>query len=241
VIRALAIQNCELETLGFYCEALRARDDVILEVAHPYRGDALPAADEWDVALVGGTPISAYEADTHAFLRDELDLLRELIARQIPLFGVCCGAQMLAMLLGAEVRRASAMEVGGYRVRITDQGASDPLLANFPREFPVFHWHGDTFEIPRDGDLLIAGAECRNQMFHAGLVAGVQFHLETTAAEASTWAVAYADELAATGRSRAEVIDEAAASEVDRAQLARLLLGNFLKQHVTHPNAATAC
>lgn len=241
MIRALAIQNCELETLGFYCEELRARDDVILDVVHPYRGDALPAADGWDVALVGGTPISAYEADAHAFLRDELDLLRELIARQIPLFGVCCGAQMLAMLLGAKVSRASAMEIGGYRVELTAQGASDPLLANFPSEFPVLHWHGDTFEIPRGGDLLIAGSACRNQMFRAGLVAGVQFHLETTAAEATTWAGAYADELAATGRSRTQVIDEAAASEADRAQLARLLLGNFLKQHVTHPTSATAC
>jgi len=233
VIRALAIQNCELETLGIYCEELRGRDDVILEVAHPYRGDTLPAADEWDVALVGGTPISAYEADDHAFLRDELDLLRELIARQIPLLGVCCGAQMLAMLLGATVGRANAMEIGGYRASLTEKGLADPLLAEFPDEIPVFHWHGDTFEIPLAGDLLIAGAECRNQMFRAGAVAGVQFHLETTVTEVATWSATYADELAASGLGAAEIIAEAAATEAERSRLARLLLTNFIREHVT--------
>ena len=228
MIRAIAIQNCEIETLGLYQEALSARDDVILQVVHAYRGDPLPLANECDVALVGGTPISACDTSAHEFLRNEMDLLRELVARQIPVLGICCGAQMLAMLLGATVKRASAMEIGGYSVRLTDAGAADPLLAHFPREFPVFHWHGDTFGIPQGGDLLIAGSGCRNQMYRAGVVAGVQFHLETTAAEAGTWALAYADELAAAGRSGTEVVAEAAASQATRLQLARLLLGNFL-------------
>lgn len=241
MIRALAIQNCELETFGSYGDALRARDDVALEVVHAYRGDPLPAADAFDVVLVGGTPIGAYEADAHEFLRNELDLLRELLARQIPVLGICCGAQILAMLLGAKVERAGAMEIGGYTARLTNEGVIDPLLAHFPREIPVFHWHGDTFGIPAGGDLLVAGSGCRNQMFRAGAVVGVQFHLETTAAEARTWAVAYADELAAAGRSAEEVIAEAAASESSRSRLARILIGNFLDQHVTHPTSTTVC
>ena len=117
MIRALGIQNCELETFGVYVEELRARDDVVLEVVHPYRGDTLPEADDWDVALVGGTPISAYQADAHGFLVSELDLLREFLLRQIPMLGICCGAQMLAMLLGATVERADVMEIGGTLFR----------------------------------------------------------------------------------------------------------------------------
>jgi len=228
VIRALAIQNCELETFGFYTDALQARDDVVLDVVHAYRGDALPTTDDFDVALVGGTPISAYEAEAHDFLRNELDLLREVIARQIPVLGVCCGAQMLAMLLGATVEPAEAMEIGGYTATLTDEGVADSLLTQFPRELPVFHWHRDTFEVPAGGTLLMEGSGCRNQMFRAGAVVGVQFHLETTAAEAWTWAVAYAAELAAAGRSSAEIIADVAASESTRSQLARLLMGNFL-------------
>ena len=228
MIRTLAIQNCELETFGIYGDELSTREDVTLEVVHAYRGERLPDAGEIDMALVGGTPISAYETDAHEFLRQELDLLRELLARRVPLLGVCCGAQMLAMLLGASVRRADAMEIGGYRARLTSTGVTDPLLAGFPRELPVFHWHGDTFSVPPGGDLLITGTGCPNQMFRVGVVAGLQFHLETRADEAGRWIDAYADELAAAGRTASEVLDEARDSEAERERLARLLITNFL-------------
>ena len=232
MIRALALQNCELETFGVYGEELLARDDVDLEVAHAYRGDPLPEADEWDLVLVGGTPISAYAAADHEFLCAELELLREALARQVPVLGICCGAQLLAMLLGATVAPASAMEIGGYDVDLTPQGFADPLLADFPAAFPVFHWHGDTFGIPRYGELLITGAECRNQMFRAGAVVGVQFHLETTAAEVERWTAAYRDELAVTRLEATDVIAAAEASETERLRLARLLLTNFIAEHV---------
>ena len=228
MIRALAIQNCELETFGIYGEELSTREDVTLEVVHAYRGERLPDVGEIDVALVGGTPISARQADAHQSLRHELDLLRELLGRQVPLLGVCCGAQMLAMLLGAAVRRADAMEIGGYRARLTSAGVTDSLLAGFPRELPVFHWHGDTFDVPPGSDLLIRGTGCRNQMFRVRVVTGVQFHLETRADEASRWIDAYADELAAAGRTAHEVLGEARESEVERERLARLLITNFL-------------
>jgi len=227
-MRALAIQNCELETLGIYGEQLGARGDVTLEVVHPYRGDPLPDAAEWDLALVGGTPISAYDALEHDFLRQELDLLRELLARQIPLLGICCGAQMIAMLLGASVEPAATMEIGGYEARLTRAGEAAPLLAGFPSEFPVFHWHGDTFGVPPGGELLVEGAACRNQMFRAGMVSGLQFHLETRADEVARWNAAYADELAATGRDANEVLASAQASEAEREHLARLLITNWL-------------
>jgi GMP synthase (glutamine-hydrolysing) len=227
MIRALGIQNCALETLGAYADLLRDHAEVEFEIVHPYRGETLPAADTYDLVLVGGTPISAYDASSTGYLADELDFLREVLARQIPALGICCGAQMFAMLLGAAVRRAPTTEIGAYSVRLTAAGAAHPLLAGFPHEFPVLHWHGDMFEIPAGGALLAEGAPCANQVFEAGAVLGLQFHLETSVEEASRWAEAYADEIDAE-RSPASVIDECRPQAAERAELAARLVTNLV-------------
>jgi len=160
LIRVVGIQNCELETFGAYAVTLSSMPEIELDIVHAYRGEELPAAEDCDFVLVGGTPISAWNASRHEFLALELDFLRELIVQQIPALGICCGAQMLAMLLGAEVSRAETMEVGAYSAQRADTGADDPALAGFPDEFPVYHWHGDTFGVPTGGTLLATGIRC---------------------------------------------------------------------------------
>jgi len=229
LIRVVGIQNCELETFGAYAVTLSSMPEIELDIVHAYRGEELPAAEDCDFVLVGGTPISAWNASRHEFLALELDFLRELIVQQIPALGICCGAQMLAMLLGAEVSRAETMEVGAYSAQRADTGADDPALAGFPDEFPVYHWHGDTFGVPTGGTLLATGSGCRNQMFRVGPVVGVQFHLETEPDERAAWAAAYGADLEAAGTTAAAAVCEDPERQMERLELASRLITNLLE------------
>jgi len=92
---------------------------------------------------------------------------------------------LLARAAGAEVRKNPVMEIGGYEVRLTDAGKKDTLFKNFPGTFPVFHWHGDTFDIPQGAELLVTGEKCKNQAFRYKNSVALQFHLEVTSSEAS--------------------------------------------------------
>jgi GMP synthase-like glutamine amidotransferase len=227
-MKVLAIQNCAVEGFGHYEQHLATRG-VDYTLVHPYRGDRLPPAQEFDILLVGGTPISACAVEGHPFLEAEHHTLQGAVSAGKTCFGICCGAQLLAQILGAEVRRCERGEIGGYQVRLTGEGRRDALLQGFPTRFPVFHWHGDMFSLPPGAELLVEGDRCRNQMFRRGNVVGVLFHLEGTGREAALWAEAYADELAAFGKSKAQVVAECQAREEKTIPLAAQLMDSLLE------------
>lgn len=223
----LAIQNCRVESFGHYASCLESRG-CELTIVQPYAGERLPQIYQFDAVLIGGTPDSVLALEQHPHLRTEAEYLSTAVAAQVPCLGLCWGAQLLAHKLGADVRRCDRMEIGVYEVLLTDQGSQDPLLAGFPSRFPVFQWHGDTFEVPDHGTLLVAGDRGRNQIFRSGSVVGVQFHLEVSAAEAATWCDEYAPELDLAGKTKDQVVSEARAYEERMHKLAERLLGNFL-------------
>jgi GMP synthase (glutamine-hydrolysing) len=195
---------------------------------HAYAGERLPPLDLHDAIIVGGTPISANEADRHEFLVAEGRFLRDALDMGKPLLGICFGAQLLAKLLGAPVRRNPVSEIGTHPVRLTAGGRSDPLFQGFPKAFPTFQWHNDTFDIPPWGLQLAESRDCPNQGFRMGSAVGLQFHLEVTAPEALRWANAYADELQAAGISEARITRECLEQQPLMAELADRLLDNFL-------------
>ncbi|HJO04661.1 MAG TPA: type 1 glutamine amidotransferase [Acidobacteriota bacterium] len=227
-VRVLLLQNCELETFGRYAEYLHS-NSVDHRLVHAYSDTTIPAHETWDAILVGGTPISAYDADQHEFLRAELAFLRDAINRDVACLGVCCGGQILAQLLGGGARRQGYRELGVYEVRVREEAAIDPLFAGFPSSFAVFHWHGDTFDPPPDGHVLVNGLDGGQQSFRRGRQAGVQFHLETSAAEAARWAEAYADELQEFGGDARAIVRQCAQTEVARFHLADRRMANFLQ------------
>ena len=228
-LRITALQNCAAEGFGRYLEAL-AQAGAHVAVIAAYDEPALPLITEVDAVLVGGTPISAYEAEKHAFLRAEMRFLEQALSADMPCFGICFGAQLLARLLGSEVRPAGAMEIGGYEVSLTAAGAVDPVLDGFPPSFPVFHWHGDTFAIPAGGERIVQGDGCVDQMFRHGDILGAQFHLETTHEEAAAWADQYAPELESVGKSKRQVVHECSKREPAMGRLATRLMRNFVRR-----------
>jgi len=228
-VEALVIQNCLTEDIGLYVTCLQ--DCGISYYVHrAYAGKAFPSADQFDAFIVGGTPVSIYDASGHDFLRREIVYLKEVVKRERPYLGICAGAQLLAKLVGAEVSRNSVMEIGSYVVRLAAAGKKSEFFRGFPEVFPVFQWHGDTFDIPVGAKLLVTGADCKNQAFSYGNSLGLQFHLEVTSQAASSWADEYRDELERVGKTKEQIVNECEVNGEQMRDLARKLIRNFLNK-----------
>jgi GMP synthase-like glutamine amidotransferase len=219
-MRVLVIMHVESEGPGVFGELLHAAGAEV-RVARLHLGDALPEPRELDAALSMGGPMNVYEEQRYPFLRDETVFLQGAAARDLPVLGICLGAQMIAKAAGAAVTKNRVEEVGWGEVTLTDAGAADPLCRGLPASLPVFQWHGDTFGIPEGGALLATGSECRNQALRFRRCYGLQFHLEADRPLLAAWFAGAPGE-----REILRRCDELA-PEVDRH--VRTLFANFLE------------
>ena len=135
-----------------------------------------------------GGPMSVN--DGLPFLERELEVVRQALDRGQPVLGICLGSQLIARALGASVYRNPVKEIGWFEIRLTEAGARDALFGCMNGTERVFHWHGETFDLPRGATLLASSEACRNQAFRWGSnVYGLQFHLEVTPAMIADWCV----------------------------------------------------
>src|ERR1035437_596067 len=126
-------------------------------------------------------PINVYEYRLHPWLREEKEFLAGALEANKTILGVCLGAQMLADVLGARVYQNAEKEIGWLPISLRSGSGTDLFFLGAPRELTVFHWHGDTFDLPVGVDWLGARAGCAHQAFAFGeRVVVLQFHLETT-------------------------------------------------------------
>ena len=138
----------------------------------------LPPPESIDLVIALGGPMSA--ADELDWLSAERRFLAQAIEAEKAVLGICLGAQLIARALGAEIRPSPEREIGWFPVE-TVQRYSDSFP--FPESFVAFHWHGETFELPRGSRHLLRSAGCPHQAYQYGSrTLGLQFHLETTPA-----------------------------------------------------------
>lgn len=129
--------------------------------------------------IVLGGSMAAYDAKTYPFLADELSLIEKAITEGRPMLGICLGAQLLAMALGARVYAGDSREVGWGTVTLTDDAGDDPIFMDQGPELDVFHLHGDTYDLPADAHHLARSDAYEQQAFEwGGNIYGLQFHLE---------------------------------------------------------------
>lgn len=142
-------------------------------------GQALPQPADFDGLVLMGGPMSVNEEDRYPWLRPEKALVRETLAAGKRILGICLGAQMIASALGAKVRPNGLKEIGWFPLESLPTASGHPLWAPMPRAIPVFHWHGETFDLPPGAVHLARSAACENQAYALGSqVLALQCHLE---------------------------------------------------------------
>jgi len=154
-----------------------------------HEGEPLPRADDFDWLVVMGGPMNIYEHERYPWLVPEKQLINDACVMNKKVLGICLGAQLLADTLGGRTTTAAEPEIGWFDVNLTAEGARSELFQGFPGNFPVFHWHSDTFALPPGSPALLRSAVCANQAFaaHGGRAVGLQFHLEVQQAELADW------------------------------------------------------
>jgi GMP synthase-like glutamine amidotransferase len=168
-----------------------------------------PEPDRISGLIVLGGQMNADQIARYPFLGRERSFLRESVAEDVPVLGICLGAQLLARAFDASVVSAPVLELGFRTIRLTEEGAGDPVLAPFDRT-PVFQWHQDTFEIPNGAVRLAVGDEVPNQAFQLGRTCyAVQFHPEATLDGIHAWADRWDAEIREVGRTPQGLLAEA--------------------------------
>ena len=128
------------------------------------------------------------EVEKYPHLAQEVEWIKQALAAGLPTLGICLGAQLLAKALGAKVYPNRVKEIGWYSAELTPHADRDPLFEGGGKQITVFHWHGDTFDLPPGTVRLAESKLCRNQAFRYGRSAyGLQFHIEMTAELIDSW------------------------------------------------------
>lgn len=177
--KVLVFQHVPAEPLGTLDPMLRNRGHRIRYVNFHRHPDAHPDVDRYDALIVLGGPQMPDQGDRYPHLNVEMRCIERALKRDMPVLGICLGAQLLAYTLGGGVRALERWEIGWYPLQPTAQSAADRLFCALVEPHPVFQWHGYTFDLPEGALHLARSATCENQAFRYGHHAyGLQFHLE---------------------------------------------------------------
>jgi len=194
--RACVIRHLAFEDLGILAPVLAARgyDIDYREAGIDDIGPALSGAI--DLLVVLGGPIGAYEEATYPCLTGELQLIERCLRNQIPVLGICLGAQLMARALGTTVYPGTK-EIGFSPITLTDAGRRSCLRWVGDADGVVLHWHGDTFDLPPAAERLASTPATPNQAFTVGRRAlALQFHLKADPAGFERWLIGHTCELA---------------------------------------------
>ena len=185
-MRVLSVTHGPTVPGGVFDEVVDAAGHELERWVVPLGGFPQPASS-YDALMVFGGSMHPDQDEQFGWLAREAEFLAEALVEEVPVLGVCLGAQMLARAAGAWVRPAREPEVGWLDVELTAAGRDDPVLGVLPPRTEAFQWHHYTFEIPVGGTELARSAVC-TQAFRVGERAwGIQFHAEATLEMVQTW------------------------------------------------------
>jgi len=200
-MKLLAVKNIEIEGLGSFKEAFEKRGVETFEI-NAFKGETANPED-FDILVVLGGPMGVYEEDEYPFLKYEKQLIKDFFESGKKVLGVCLGAQLIANTFGAKVYKGKFGKEIGWDF-IYPQEHFELLFKN---EIEVFHWHGDTFDLPEGAIRLASSVKYKNQAFRIGnKVVALQFHLEVVKEDIKKWIESYREELREEGISPDEIL-----------------------------------
>ena len=203
----LVVQHEQVEGMGSVAAAL-ARAGLSWRYVRGHAGETIPgdAARAAGLVIMGG-PMGVYDAPRYPFLRSEMRLIESALARGLPILGICLGSQLLAHVLGAEVRASGKKEIGWHEVTLTPGGQADPLFRGLDQTLTVFQWHGDVISLPPGATLLASSPFTPTQAFRRDKAYGMLFHLEATSEIVTGMVQAWPEELAEENLDGTEIIN----------------------------------
>lgn len=176
-MKILVLKPHELANPGLVGERLRERGAELVEHVLMDQGPP-PPLDGFDAVVLMGAPWSVYGEEVREWIGELLERLREAVRDDVPVLGICFGAQAFAEANGGWVARAEDHEVGLHEVETIDSDVVPPG--------PWFMWHGDTFGLPPGATVIGKTAE-GPQAYSLGPHLLVQFHPEATAPIVKAW------------------------------------------------------
>ncbi len=147
-----------------------------LKEYHLYHGDPVPAIPTFDMLIVMGGSMGANDEDEYPWLLNEKELIRTCVAMKKPVLGICLGSQLVAAAIGSRVYQGKEPEIGWFPITFNLPFEN---ITGLPHDATVFHWHGDTYDLPAGAVLLASSVVTPTQGFLYGRhVVALQFHLE---------------------------------------------------------------
>ncbi len=183
----LICKNIRAEGPGTIEDYLRLKN-IPYKIVELSTGEALLNPDNFSTLIMMGGPMSVNESEIYPYIKEEEKLVRDFTSKGKRILGVCLGAQIMAKALGANVYAGRQKEIGWYDIELTGEGLKDYHMRSLAlhlkagdiwKRFKVFHWHGETFDIPQGAVRLASSGLYQNQAFRYGKDAyAFQFHIE---------------------------------------------------------------
>ncbi|MBN2545781.1 MAG: type 1 glutamine amidotransferase [Spirochaetes bacterium] len=146
-----------------------------------YQSHEFPDINNIDLLIILGGPMSVNEDRKYKWLKEEKKYIEKAIQNNKKVFGICLGAQLIADVLGSRAYKNKYKEIGWFPVFRKNVDLSQTAIKNFPDELIAFHWHGDTFDTPKDAVCFAESEACSNQGFiYNNNILALQFHIEST-------------------------------------------------------------
>lgn len=146
-----------------------------------YQDDPMPEVESIDWLIIMGGPMGVHDEDRLPWLKNEKRFIEKAVSKGKAVLGICLGAQLIADVLGARVYRNRVKEIGWFPIELTEAGQRSSVFGFLPARLVVFHWHGDTFDLPAGAAHIARSEACLNQAFvYDEQVICLQFHLEST-------------------------------------------------------------
>jgi len=143
-----------------------------------FNNESLPGNEDFDLLVIMGGPMNIYEEEKYPWLVAEKELIKKAIHSGKKVLGICLGSQLIADALGVKVYPNKHKEIGWFPV-FKNEFSCFNCTRYLEREILSFHWHGETYDLPKGADRLYSSEATPNQGFSFGEnVIALQFHWE---------------------------------------------------------------
>lgn len=179
-LRIHYFQHVPFEGLGSIEEWISSYGHT-LTVTKFFESNSLPEISEIDWLIVMGGPMNVHDEKQFPWLAAEKKFIRQAVDAGKIVLGICLGSQLVSQALEAKVYQNKEKEIGWFDIELSPDAQSYNLFSDSGRRLKVFHWHGDTFDLPENAIRLASSEGCKNQAYiYKNKVLALQFHLEPT-------------------------------------------------------------